>query len=427
MSSEPRTARVMFPATLVVVLASRTRVLAASGRVLAHETDQVTVPLGREFADVGAYLTRWAYQAVEGGVRATNSKIKNASDAGWHDAAKEISESPDEIAASVNRQFPIALLLIEGLDIKVRSAEWEARYPGRVVGYKPMIGVRKHAESLLDPFRAWQCATLRAYGVWFGTDKVGHFTDMGMHYYRAYRTGIRAGLDDAAAMREPMRMGTRDFIMSERGLLGWKTAGAYSNADLCANFMGMMFYRNLTEPVMLHGEVRPPMLVKDGLYWKLSDRVRPDSDFFALFVSEHWDEALNPSWYIKGMRDGMRKGIRQHIAPTLERYADAHGNRRSKEWFEAKQDELTTYWGQNYGHDGDDRELLTLANTCFPQNAPDENDPKKRDGFGQTALHHAAMRGDVEAIVRILDRGADVNVQVRSNESRSSEWGNTPL
>src|SRR5688500_3200859 len=148
---------------LPVILVALGFALATPHLAIAHETDQFTVPPGREFADLSDYFTRWAYKAVDEGVKATNSKIKNAQDAGWTEAALELSESPDEIAASVNRQFPIALVLIETLDVKTTaSPSWRARNPGRVVGYKPFIGVRKHAESLLDPFRAWQCATDRA-------------------------------------------------------------------------------------------------------------------------------------------------------------------------------------------------------------------------------------------------------------------------
>src|SRR5438094_401715 len=104
-------------------------------------------------------------------------------------------------------------------------------------------------------------------------------------------------------------LGTEDPVYSERGLLGLVTAGAYSNADLMGNYMGFCFYRNLTEPVMLKGETRPPLLVKEGHYWRLADHVRPDSDFFSWFISDHLNEALNPSLYRDDMKSRIRKAI----------------------------------------------------------------------------------------------------------------------
>jgi len=215
------------------------------------------------------------------------------------------------------------------------------------------------------------------------------------------------------------------LFFSESALLGEATAGAYSNADLVSNFMGMMFYRNLTDEVSLKGRRIPPMLERDGEYWRISQRVRPDSDFFSLFCSDHLDEALNPSRYVDRLRSKIRKGITEHAGETIDRYADAHGNRRSPAYFNKRLEELSTYWGFDYGHKGDPaKDLLTIANTCYPE-APKDGKP---DAMGMTTLHRAAQDGDVERVRQQLAAGkADVNVRVRSNERRSPEWGSTPL
>src|SRR5687767_9811122 len=156
----------------------------AASPLTAHETDQYTMPAGREFADLGKYLTRYFYNAIENGVEKQNKRIAQA---GKYGGAEFVAaKGADELAASVNRQFPIALLLIDHLD-RLSTGQTMARaYPGRVVGYKNTRELRKHVELPLNPFNAWQCATIQAYGVTFGTDKVGHFTDMGMHYFRAF-------------------------------------------------------------------------------------------------------------------------------------------------------------------------------------------------------------------------------------------------
>jgi hypothetical protein len=107
--------------------------------------------------------------------------------------------------------------------------------------------------------------------------------------------------------------------------------------------------------------------------------VQPTSAFFSLFISDHFDEALNPSRYISSIRDKIRKGIEDHASDTIDRYADAHGNRRARDWFTKRQEELSTYWGVDYGHRGDaNKDLMTIANTCFPA-APKEMTADARD------------------------------------------------
>ncbi|MDQ3439771.1 MAG: ankyrin repeat domain-containing protein, partial [Planctomycetota bacterium] len=405
-------------------------VLASAIPALAHETDQFTVPPGREFADIGDTLTIWSYRAVKSGVDRTNNKIRSAIKAKRGEDSLKKLQSPPEIAMAVNAAFPPALFSIEDWDKRVQAAGAKDNFPGRVVGYKPFIGVRKHAEFSLDPFRSWNCATIRAYGVYFGTDKLGHFTDMGKHYYREYRKSLDEGKSEERSTRNAIELGGDGgpIFFSESGFLGEKTAGAYSNADLVANYMGMLFYRNLTDAVSLYGRQVPPMLERDGPYWKISDRVRPNSNFFAMFFSDHIDEAMNPSRYIEKHRDKIRKAIEEHAGDTIDRYLDAHGNRRPRAYFAERQKELSTYWGFDYGHKGDaETDLLTIANTCFPS-APNElMKPDQRDGVGMSAMHLAARDGDVKRIDELLAEGADVNIQFRSGERRSPEWGSTPL
>jgi ankyrin repeat protein len=390
---------------------------------IAHETDQYTIPAGREFADLGRYLTKFFYDAIEKGVEKQNKRIREAQHFGGKEAAAAVSA--DELAFTVNAQFPIALVLIDDLDKLTTGNSIKLEYPGKLVGYKDSRELRKHVDLPLNPFNSWECATFQAYGVLLGTDKIGHFTDMGMHYYRAFRNAKKSGASDEAAIKIMLDEGTRSPVYSERGILGLKTAGAYSNADLVANYMGMCFYRNLTEPVSLKGVTRPPMCVRDGQFWRVADHVRPDSDFFSWFISDHFNEALNPSLYKKEIRSGIRQQIVKHRKDVIARYRDANGNAWSPRRFEQETRALFTYWGFDYGHWGDS-ELMTITTTCFAK-APDMNDPHARNDDGLTSLHYAAMNGDAAALRRLLDAGGDVNARVQTTVNAPATNGDTPL
>ena len=46
------------------------------GPAQAHETDQYTTPIGRTFADLGPYFSRWVYGAIDHGCEKLNDRIR---------------------------------------------------------------------------------------------------------------------------------------------------------------------------------------------------------------------------------------------------------------------------------------------------------------------------------------------------------------
>ena len=75
----------------------------------------------------------------------------------------------------------------------------------------------------------------------------------------------------------------------------------------------------------------PPMLVRDGEYWRLNAHVQPDSDFFTVFITPHWNEVLNPNMYGFTSRARLRAIVRTRCADVLDWYRDEHGRRLRKE------------------------------------------------------------------------------------------------
>lgn len=393
----------------------------------AHETDQFSMPIDRQFADYGPLLNRWMYEQIRRGVSRQNLKIRRAIDAGKEARTIADLQSPEEITRAVWKEYPIAYTLIENLEKLSESKDLKKRFPGHVIGDRPEVrNVRQHFAIPYNPLRPWYAATIKIYGVHLGTDKIGHFADMGMHYWRGYKKAIAAGKSEADAIGEGYKIATHGLIYSERGLMGYLTAAAYSNADLVGNLMGFLFYRNLTEPIALKGAKRPPLLVREDEYWTLAPHVRRDSDFFSLFICDHLDEALNPSLYLAIVRPRLRKAVHERADKMMQRHADRHGNRRLPSWFYDRQRELTTYNGIDYGHHGEAKDLVFIANSCFDPFDP-EADVKSRDNMGMTPLHRAAWEGLTEDVRGLLSRGATIDARVRSSEAYSSEWGATPL
>ena len=442
---------------------------------LAHETDQFTVPPQRQFADLGEYFNRWAYQAIERGVDATNRRIRQAiaQDDDAHVLAE--LESAPHVTMAVRQQWPWSVTQIETFEQVLASAHMRHHYPGRVVSWGNRFGgeyryaffpldVRQFAHLLFFS------STIKVFGTYMGTDKLGHFTDEGIDYYFAYRSARDRGASERQAIAAAVRLGT-DGFMSERGVLGLLANGDYSNGDLSGNFAGFLFYRNLAEPVIIKGVLRQPLLRRDGPCWVLADDVRPESGFFARFISDHLDEALNPGYFDDYLRPGLRDALRQDAGVILEHYCDEHGRPRTREWFDSKLRELSTYWGMDYGHLGTYPELVSIGNSCFDREhgamhlAAESRDAKlplsllkprddeavrsrfgesplhvaaaaregrrvkdllvshanarARDAFGRTPLHEAARAGAVEAARALLDHGTDPKV--------ADDYGVTPL
>jgi len=360
--------------------------LALAAPTLGHDTDQYSVPVGQEMADLGPMLSERFAGVLRKGVDKLNQRIRGiierdlrSIDPGSRPPPGTIYDpegvldrchSPEGVAQAVWSSFGPAVDLIEGLEREVYTKKFKAQYPDTLTAYKAKSdwdSVYNKAYSPIDPRNIsaiFHASTINMYGVYLGTDKLGHFADMGYHYFKTYHGAIRKGQSEEEAMLKAVRLGTHG-IFSERGLLGYLTAGSYSNADLVSNYAGCLFYRNLTEPVVIKGRLYPPILERDGDYWKLGDDV-DDATLFKRFISDHWNEALNPSLYEPLMRGTVRKLVEARNADLLEFYKDKYASHDPAEYFTQLAETLKTYYGNDYGHNGDPENLFHIGNT-MPQ------------------------------------------------------------
>lgn len=344
----------------------------------AHETDQFLMPPPEEgpFADLGPYFNDLFVDAIRDGVARTNGQIDRELASASPDA-EELARlrSPAVISRRVRRSLPVAMELIEGLERRLPTERFRAQYDGRITIYKRHFEDGMHTD--LHPIydirwlgRLWRSGTVKVYGTYLGTDKLGHFLDMGYLYHQRYRWAVDRGVDPDEAMAIAVYIGTRDPLISERALLGRFTSGAYSNADLASNYLGCLFYRNLTEPMLLNGRwCEPSLRLDDQGRWELAPQTESDPQFFSRYISDHLNEALNPSLFKGEMRRRARRAVAgrwEHLVNNW--YTDEAGDPRSPAWFTEKVLELATYHGMDYGHSRRFNKLVHLGNTA-PEDA----------------------------------------------------------
>ncbi len=312
----------------------------------------------------------------------------------------------------------------------VSTKQAEHEYAGKLTYYEPFNYIYSHSSFILDPrqvFKLWRASMMKVNGVYLGSDKLGHFIAKGHINYARYREKRDQGALRDEAVQYAVALGTSgDFFYSEKRMVGYLSSGILSNGDLAADFLGLKFYINLTEPVMLKGKLQRPLLeLRDDGYWHLADHVQPDSDFFTNFISDHLNEVLNPNIMEPMMRNPVRKQIVKVRHSLLAHYSDRFGNHRSRQWFADRVRELSTYYGQEYDNEKKFDEMVTVANTCFPDY--DFKGVTDRSPMGRTLLHQLAAEGELAQAKKAVADGADVNATVRSDEPYSAEWGNRPL
>lgn len=413
--------------SIVARLALLTVLLTVVTRARAHETDQYSVPIGREFADLRFEISDYIRDQLQGAVDGLNSRIRATfDDAGQPTTATAKYYAPEAVASAVFLEAPPIFFMVEQLNASVLDPALRLRYPGLVTGYLPMTWIYHHWLLLLDVTklsRLSRSAMLQIDGEFLGTDKLVHFAHMGYLYFGTYDTARKEGATEAEAMRRVVQLGTGSHpFLSEKTMLGVLSTGVFSNADLAANYAGLLFYRNLTEEMRLKERLHPPLLTRDGPFWRLNDHVRARTDFFSPFVTPHWNEAFNPSIYGSLAGAFVREGLQDRCNDVRSWYAHEDGTPRTREEFQTLHESLRLYDGADYGWEGDLSEMVTVANTCFDprhgnraaataprQNGVSLHEPR-RDALGRSGLWDDIRSGDGESVSRRIDSGGlDLN------------------
>jgi len=337
-------------ATLALLVAMLAGPAARDAR--ATETDQFTLPPA-PLDDLGPDLGAMVRDVLRAELAQLNAKID-----------ERIQLRPGAAPEPVNeREFAQHVYEQTGVGLPESTVERALRYgtfAGRNVRFNPAYSESIYA-WVAAPFPLshimTDCPTIRLYGIDQGTDKVGHIFQQGYEYYTRYEDAIGGGADEAAAIAGAVRYG----VLTELGLYGILLTGVYSNGDLAGNYAGLKFFRNLFHEVRIGERTLAPILRRDGAHWTI-DPARDNDDLMRPFVTEHLNEAWNPSAYYFSI-----ERIREHVRDRCTSwFKQVPGFDQAS--YRAHLERSKTFFGEPYGWDLPEDKAVTLLE-CFAPSA----------------------------------------------------------
>lgn len=356
-------------------------VLLVQAAAFAFETDQYNLP-PQPLADIGAEVSRYAEENLRKAVDKINREIadrQNCLSVVDVKVKKAKCDSPDKERRELARlrsenaaAKAVYDLLGAGLPPFTNSGTWmeSHRFAAQPARYR--TGYRKSIFLTFPTDYVGIGSTVNVYGAEFGTDKIAHFFQQGYDYYEIYNRAIAEGLAPNEAIAKAVEWGKK----SERTFYGTLVTGVYSNADLCANYAGMRFYQGLTKEIKIGDETRAAVLILKNGFWTFNENADSRRDFIKPFVSEHFNEALNPSIFTKHF------GLRAFVRHTVKKQSCKQWLARRSDFSQADYNKISgnlkLWHGEDYGFT-DSRNFITIADTCFAaenQNAENSANPR---------------------------------------------------
>ncbi|MFN0141609.1 MAG: hypothetical protein ACKVQW_16170 [Pyrinomonadaceae bacterium] len=332
---------------------------------IAMETDQYNLPK-EPLADIGdevsAHLEASFHSALEklnaeialhesclDGTAAKNVKCKSA------DKERErlaYLRSNDAIAETVYKLHGDGSIFITHIGKWLNSHRFTAT-PAR---YKTSL---TDSIFVLKPINyTTMSPTVKIDGVEFGTDKLDHFFQQGYQYYKIYNKAIAKGAAPDEAVKKAISWGKK----TERTYFGYWVSGVYSNADLYANYAGLKFYLSLTKPVPVGDKTRAPLFTLVDGKWQIADGITLRADMLAPFITDHMNEALNPSGFNAIVYPVVKRVVRKQ---ACTKWRAAFPN-FTKDDLAARSKSLELWYGEDYGYTRRNK-MVTLADTCFTE------------------------------------------------------------
>jgi hypothetical protein len=328
-----------------------------SSPLLAFETDQYNLP-PTPLADIGPEVYEYTLENLRKAAGKLNAEIVEKvsclerADCDLAKARKRLEYLKSEVA--------IARAVYDRLGFGIiafaRSGDWVNSHKFRA---QPARYKTSYRDSIFVsiPTDYWTISpTVNLYGTHLGTDKIAHFFQQGYQYYRVAGRRIEKGSTVASAEAKAIAWGR----WTENTYYGTLAGGVFSNADLFANYVGLRFYEGLTREVNIGELQRPATLVLRNGLWELNAAGTSEEVLLRPFISDHMNEALNPSLFIPGLRSSIRGIVRKRSCP---KWLAAFPERSGKD-YRTLTESLATWHGENYGHKPS-KKLVTIGDTCY--------------------------------------------------------------
>ncbi|CAN5457826.1 hypothetical protein BH10ACI3_BH10ACI3_01280 [soil metagenome] len=330
---------------------------------LAFETDQFNLP-PVPLADIGDEVSEYVEATLAAAVAEVNREIvkskaclnpaimqKDCGSAGAERKKLEHLRSNDAVAERIYRELSGSSLMFTKFGSWIESHKFKAQPSSYKTSFSASIFVALPADYLtISP-------TVRLYGNEFGVDKLEHLFQQGYKYYTIQRDAAAKGATQADAVKQAINYGRR----SEKTYYGLMTSGVYSNADMVANYVGMKFYQHLTKPVAVGTFTREPLLsLVDGDWLVNSKNLR--DDILKPFLTEHLNEAFNPSGYAFNLYPFVLKTVAKNSCPRWkERYPSF-----TQTILAERSNALELWNGEDYGYTKRDR-TVRIGEVCFSE------------------------------------------------------------
>lgn len=345
---------------------------------LAFETDQFALPpmpladigdevsehvekrLLRAVGDINAEIARLELCLAGGASKSVQKKCLSPAK---NQARIEYLRSEEAVVRKVYRLLGTGVPPFTRIDWWIETNKFSAR-PAR---YRPPPW--KSIFSFWPTSGLALSSTVNMYGSQFGTDKIAHLFQQGYDYYKIVEREVAEGKTAGDAERAALAWGQK----TERTFFGTRVSGVYSNADLCANFVGLRFYQALTREVSLGGLTRAPLFSLEGGVWVMNESPEMRRSLLRPFVSDHFNEALNPSVYtpLLGLRSLVRRTVKKRDCALWLKLDPPIG----RAVLEQITKSLELWRGEDYGFTTSDY-FVTITNTCFDDDELKLSSPK---------------------------------------------------
>ncbi|MDM7920953.1 MAG: hypothetical protein QUS14_01530 [Pyrinomonadaceae bacterium] len=320
----------------------------------AFETDQYNLP-PVPLADIGDEVTEYVEEKLRDAIAELNEEIAE-NEACRERSCRKAKERLRYLRSEEALAREVFKRLGDGIVPFTKSGTWMNRHKFRGQPARYTAGYSESIYAIIPTNYFTISPTVKIYGVEMGTDKIAHLFQQGYTYYRIYTEAVAKGSTHEAATAKAVKWGRQ----TEHTYYGTLVSGVYSNADLFANYVGMEFYQGLARETTVAGVPRPAIAEFADGRWRLANGIDITNVLIKPYMTEHMNEALNPSMYIAGLRSSVRKKVRKRSCPQwLSAFPLA-----TRDTYARKAAELETWHGLDYGHRRNS-EPVSIAATCY--------------------------------------------------------------